>query len=82
MRRLDDLLGQLTIDVPDPPTVEELRSRVTQRHRRPSHVVAVLVGIVLVAAGIVASIEINGASSPECIRWPTVASRAPSRPPG
>jgi len=49
MTQLDDLLGQLTVDVPEPPSVEELRSRVGSRHRRPVPLVAVLVGLVLVS---------------------------------
>jgi hypothetical protein len=48
-RRLDEVLGQLTVDVPEAPSVEELRSRVGSRHRRPVPLVAVLIGLVVVA---------------------------------
>ncbi len=49
MSRLDDLLDQLTVEVPPAPTVDELRSRVGSRHRRLVPVAAVLVGLVVVA---------------------------------
>ena len=49
MNRLDDLLDQLTVEVPPAPTVDELRSRVGSRHRRLVPVATVLVGLVVVA---------------------------------
>lgn len=53
MTELDDLLGQLTIDVPEAPTVDELRSRAGNRHRRPMPMVAAVIGLVVISAVLV-----------------------------
>lgn len=47
MNQLDVLLNRLTVDVPEPPPVDDLRSRVHQRHRRPITVLAVLVAVLV-----------------------------------
>lgn len=59
MTRLDDLLDELTIDVPEAPTIDELRSRSANRHRRLLPLVAVLIGMVVVS-GVLGQLVGNG----------------------
>jgi hypothetical protein len=61
MTRLDELLDELTIDIPEAPTVAELRSRSDNRHRRYLPMVAVLLGMVVISGILV---QLIGTGSP------------------